>query len=468
MPKCLMQRLDGSPPTKSNMVQFPAGSLPNSHPWESCRWSPWIEIDHELKDAIKAPRRPRECPYSAVCDILFRQATAPASGVYCCLYTFVIREINTLETLERPVKAIVYPADGSSPFTIARECAYRIPLFAALPPNCSCRCLELLPHPLCRGLVCCARNLPVILTRSQRRRFAQGRPQFQVVGDRVSLTYHYWPIRDCDREHSIARMVLVSVANSLGCVAGIGGINVLFQGISAEMAFYSLKSNETRSITDIKCSLARSLTRPKMQRHILDAMARHSSLRDTYRSSSLSDVVWKGESRMWASEKAEVIVNQLYRGKWGVASMKIVFCYAERRLLQMGKGSAKVIKWVAGGEGGALAPCFQEMPWSPRALSPDRRMNKVMRPMAMLILHMADEYITCIHVDLKQGFQKCSFYREQPMKFFSRNRSSDESWGSRGVLFVSVMYCKKCVRLHRTVASRGTSSGPDDLEMVGR
>ncbi|KAJ8877453.1 hypothetical protein PR048_021908 [Dryococelus australis] len=34
--------------------------------------------------------------------------------------------------------------------------------------------------------------------------------------------------------------------------------------------------------------------------------------------------------------------------------------------------------------------------------------------MAMLILHKEDEYTTSMPADLKQGFQKCSFYREQP------------------------------------------------------
>ncbi|KAJ8877579.1 hypothetical protein PR048_022034 [Dryococelus australis] len=51
----------------------------------------------------------------------------------------------------------------------------------------------------------------------------------------------------------------------------------------------------------------------------------------------------------------------------------------------------------------------------------ERRMNKVMRPMAMLILHKAEEYATCIQVDLKQGYQKCSFCREQ----------SIDRWNSR-------------------------------------
>ncbi|KAJ8868500.1 hypothetical protein PR048_030028 [Dryococelus australis] len=46
----------------------------------------------------------------------------------------------------------------------------------------------------------------------------------------------------------------------------------------------------------------------------------------------------------------------------------------------------------------------------------DRRMNKVMRHMAMLVLHTVEEYTSCIQVDLKQGFQKCSFYSEQPIQ----------------------------------------------------
>ncbi|KAJ8868551.1 hypothetical protein PR048_030089 [Dryococelus australis] len=37
------------------------------------------------------------------------------------------------------------------------------------------------------------------------------------------------------------------------------------------------------------------------------------------------------------------------------------------------------------------------------------------RPTAMLIVHKELEYTTCIQVDAKQGFQKCSFYREQPI-----------------------------------------------------
>ncbi|KAJ8894968.1 hypothetical protein PR048_000276, partial [Dryococelus australis] len=55
------------------------------------------------------------------------------------------------------------------------------------------------------------------------------------------------------------------------------------------------------------------------------------------------------------------------------------------------------------------------------------RMNKVTRPMAMLILHKTEEHTTCIQVDLKQGFQKCSFHREQPIivSAFSRAHVSE-------------------------------------------
>ncbi|KAJ8885726.1 hypothetical protein PR048_011924 [Dryococelus australis] len=44
----------------------------------------------------------------------------------------------------------------------------------------------------------------------------------------------------------------------------------------------------------------------------------------------------------------------------------------------------------------------------------DRRMNKGLRPVAMSILDKAEEETACIQVELKQYFQKCSFYREQP------------------------------------------------------
>ncbi|KAJ8897145.1 hypothetical protein PR048_002491 [Dryococelus australis] len=48
-------------------------------------------------------------------------------------------------------------------------------------------------------------------------------------------------------------------------------------------------------------------------------------------------------------------------------------------------------------------------------VSLDRPMNKFMRPAAMLILHKAEEYTTFVQVVLKQGFQKCSIYREKPV-----------------------------------------------------
>ncbi|KAJ8878873.1 hypothetical protein PR048_019472 [Dryococelus australis] len=53
----------------------------------------------------------------------------------------------------------------------------------------------------------------------------------------------------------------------------------------------------------------------------------------------------------------------------------------------------------------------------------DRRMNKVVKPMATLILYKAEEYTTCIQADLKQGFQKCSFYRELSMDEFTPQNS---------------------------------------------
>ncbi|KAJ8882527.1 hypothetical protein PR048_014338 [Dryococelus australis] len=40
----------------------------------------------------------------------------------------------------------------------------------------------------------------------------------------------------------------------------------------------------------------------------------------------------------------------------------------------------------------------------------------LIRPIPKLILHKAEEHTTCINVDLKQGFQKFSFYREQPIR----------------------------------------------------
>ncbi|KAJ8891808.1 hypothetical protein PR048_004362 [Dryococelus australis] len=50
-------------------------------------------------------------------------------------------------------------------------------------------------------------------------------------------------------------------------------------------------------------------------------------------------------------------------------------------------------------------------------LSLDRRIDKVTRPKAMLTLHQAEECTTFVQVDLKQGFQKCSFYHDQPIPY---------------------------------------------------
>ncbi|KAJ8894983.1 hypothetical protein PR048_000291 [Dryococelus australis] len=69
----------------------------------------------------------------------------------------------------------------------------------------------------------------------------------------------------------------------------------------------------------------------------------------------------------------------------------------------------------------------------------DRRMNKVMRPMAMLILRKAEEYTTCIQADHKQGFQKCSVYCEQAINYVRTGEiplnheissSTRETWGN--------------------------------------
>ncbi|KAJ8887826.1 hypothetical protein PR048_014044 [Dryococelus australis] len=57
------------------------------------------------------------------------------------------------------------------------------------------------------------------------------------------------------------------------------------------------------------------------------------------------------------------------------------------------------------------------LPKSLHSLTPsyDRRMNKVTRHTTMLNSHRVEEYATCLQVDLKQGFQKGSLYREQPI-----------------------------------------------------
>ncbi|KAJ8868589.1 hypothetical protein PR048_030127 [Dryococelus australis] len=64
-------------------------------------------------------------------------------------------------------------------------------------------------------------------------------------------------------------------------------------------------------------------------------------------------------------------------------------------------------------------------------VSRDRRMNKMMRPMAMIILHNAEEYTTCIQVDLKQDFQKGPVYREQLIVVLARKQPTV---GTRGLV----------------------------------
>ncbi|KAJ8884427.1 hypothetical protein PR048_016284 [Dryococelus australis] len=78
--------------------------------------------------------------------------------------------------------------------------------------------------------------------------------------------------------------------------------------------------------------------------------------------------------------------------------------YTEQALLKptIEKGHTAPANKV-GNEGGKLVLC----------LGVERRMNKVMRPVAMLILHKAVEYTTCTSVDLKQDFQKCCVRREE-------------------------------------------------------
>ncbi|KAJ8868868.1 hypothetical protein PR048_030409 [Dryococelus australis] len=72
-----------------------------------------------------------------------------------------------------------------------------------------------------------------------------------------------------------------------------------------------------------------------------------------------------------------------------------------------------------------IALCYRTLKYR-RRLSPDRRMHKVMRPMAMLILRKAEEYTKCIQVDLKQGFQKCSFCRERPIVIYEVRKAAAE------------------------------------------
>ncbi|KAJ8873239.1 hypothetical protein PR048_026873 [Dryococelus australis] len=70
--------------------------------------------------------------------------------------------------------------------------------------------------------------------------------------------------------------------------------------------------------------------------------------------------------------------------------------------------------------------------------SPGRRMGKVTRPMTMLILHKAEEHTTCIQVDLKQGFQKGSFYRKHTLGAFEIVSSTNQDFQHCSVARVQV------------------------------
>ncbi|KAJ8868413.1 hypothetical protein PR048_029929 [Dryococelus australis] len=56
---------------------------------------------------------------------------------------------------------------------------------------------------------------------------------------------------------------------------------------------------------------------------------------------------------------------------------------------------------------------------------------------SLLILRKAREYTMCIQVDLKQGFQKCSFYREQPLKECNDTRGQADTQTSP----LTAVYC---------------------------
>ncbi|KAJ8897469.1 hypothetical protein PR048_002815 [Dryococelus australis] len=72
-----------------------------------------------------------------------------------------------------------------------------------------------------------------------------------------------------------------------------------------------------------------------------------------------------------------------------------IYCRAHFKLRVASNADVTVIEWMT--------------------VSPDRCVNKVMRPIAMLILHRVEGYTTYIQVELKDGYQKCSFYRKQPI-----------------------------------------------------
>ncbi|KAJ8868472.1 hypothetical protein PR048_030000 [Dryococelus australis] len=91
------------------------------------------------------------------------------------------------------------------------------------------------------------------------------------------------------------------------------------------------------------------------------------------------------------------------------------------------------------------------------ALSLDRRMNKVMRHATVLILHKAEEYTTCIQVDVKQGFQKCSFSCEQSIperkssKLLCQNYCRAGGWRGRA---------SRCLSRRFAPETRGQSDFP--------
>ncbi|KAJ8896536.1 hypothetical protein PR048_001880 [Dryococelus australis] len=66
----------------------------------------------------------------------------------------------------------------------------------------------------------------------------------------------------------------------------------------------------------------------------------------------------------------------------------------------------------------ALVMYGNAAPIAPPLLSIKSRkyIQKAMRRIAKIILHKAAEHTTCTQVDTKQGFQKCQFYREQPIR----------------------------------------------------
>ncbi|KAJ8897051.1 hypothetical protein PR048_002397 [Dryococelus australis] len=101
-------------------------------------------------------------------------------------------------------------------------------------------------------------------------------------------------------------------------------------------------------------------------------------------------------------------------------------------------------------------------------------MNKVMRLMAMLILHKSEEYAKCIQVDPKLSFQKCSLYREQPISRFddqdgerkcslrllsTQRLRYQQSWPLQSILNVRLAICGEVGRLLRTAPREHATRG---------